>query len=64
MEYRPSADFHENFLGCFFKQVRRGRLVLLSTSPEQAEKMRKALVCELIVSNVRVNRVHMCTDLV
>ena len=44
--------------------LRRGRLVLLSTSPEQVEKMRETLVFELIVSNIHIKRMYMCTDLV
>ena len=44
--------------------LRRGRLVLLSTSTEQVEKMREILAFELIVPNMHIKRMYVCTDLV
>ena len=44
--------------------LRRGRLVLLNTSPEQVEKMREILAFELIVPNMHIKRMYVCTGLV
>ena len=63
----PPADFLEgNFLPFFaiWIFVASWPIVLLSTSPEPVKKMRETLVFELIVSNMHIKRMHVCTDLV
>ena len=44
--------------------LRRGRLVLLSTSPGQVEKMRETLVFKLILSIICIKHMRIYTDLV
>ena len=44
--------------------LRRGQLVLLITSPEQVQKIREILGIELIVPNMHIKRMDVCTDLV
>lgn len=44
--------------------LRRGQLVLLITSPEQVQKIREILGIELIVPNMHIKRMYVCTDLV
>ena len=45
-------------------QMLRGRLVLLSKSPEQVGKIHKTLINKLSVSNMFIKYMRVCSDLV